>query len=155
MDNAIKSKGHRRVQVCIDSVMNKTLIYKCLVLLFGLSSLMGVNIVVNPAALDMLYKLEILDTDTDIWLKADLGGYVFSGGVLLLMGVLQNRGVWIHAVAISIGCIFVARLYGVAVHGLSLTQALALLLEAAMILVFTLAGRHLNQLGADKEQRTT
>lgn len=134
--------------------MNKTLIYKCLVLLFGVSSLMGVNIVVNPVALDMLYNLEILDADTDIWLKADLGGYVFSGGVLLLMGVLQNRGVWIHAVAISVSCIFVARLYGVAVHGLSLTQALALLLEAAMILVFTLAGRHLNQLGSDKEQRT-
>ena len=126
--------------------MNKTLIYKGLVLLFALTSLNGLNIVVNPAALDMIYNLEILDADTDIWLKADLGGFLVGGGILLVLGVLQNRGVWIQAAAISVACIFVARLYGVAMHGMSQTQALALLLEAVMIAVFTLAGRHLNQL---------
>ena len=129
--------------------MSKTLIYKALIVLFGLGSLMGINIVVNPSGLDMIYNLEFLDVDTEIWLKADLGGYVFAGGVLLLLGIIQARGVWVHAVAICVGCIFVARLYGVSVHGLTETQAWALLVEAVMVAVFVLAGNHLNQLSEE------
>ena len=119
-----------------------TLIYKIILLAFAAMSLfMGPNIVVGNGV-DLIYNLEFHDADTEIWLKADLGGFVLGGAILLVLGVLKEQGVWIQAALISVGCIFAARVYGVAVHGLTETQTYALLLEAAMIVVFWLASRH-------------
>ncbi len=125
-----------------------TLVYKILLFAFAAMSLfMGPNVVVGNG-IDMIYNLEFHDADTEIWLKADLGGFVFGGAILLLLGAIKEQGVWIQAVLVSVTCIFVARVYGVAVHGLTETQTYALLLEAAMIVVFYLASRHFDALNA-------
>ena len=109
--------------------MNATLIYRILIFLFALLSLNGLNIASKPAGIDALFNLQLLDIDTNIGLRADLGGFFVGGGILLAYGAYKTQGVWLRAVAVLIACILVSRIYGAFVHEFTQTQGMLILVE--------------------------
>ena len=128
--------------------MNATLIYRILIFLFALLSLNGLNIAFNPAGIDALFNLQLLDIDTNIGLRADLGGFFVGGGILLAYGAYKTQGVWLRAVAVLIACILVSRIYGAFVHEFTQTQGMLILVEIVMIAVYLLAARNFDQASA-------
>jgi len=125
--------------------VNATLIYRILIFLFALLSFSGLIIAFNPAGIDALFNLHLLDIDTNIGLRADLGGFFIGGGILLAYGAYKTEGVWLRAVAVLIACILVARLYGVIAQDYTQTQGMLILVEIVMIAVYLSAARNFDR----------
>jgi len=125
--------------------MNATLIYRTLIFLFALLSVSGLNIAFNPAGIDAVFSLQMLDIYTDIGLRADLGGFFVGGGLLMAYGAYKTEGVWLRAVAVLIACILAVRVYGVVTQDYTQTQGVLILVEIVMVTVYLLAARNFDQ----------
>ncbi len=92
---------------------------KVVVGLIGLLlAFMGINLMfIDPAAAAGGFNVTPIGPDGLNTLRGDLGGMFVTGGVLLALGIVQQKAQWFYAVAILMGLIALGRLVGFVVDG--------------------------------------
>ena len=103
---------------------------------------MGVNLMfIDPAGAAAGFNVTPLGADGLNTLRGDLGGMFVSGGVLLVLGIIQQKAQWFYAAAILMGLIALGRLVGFVVDGGPSDVTMpAFIAELVFVAVFTFAG---------------
>lgn len=116
---------------------------KVVVGLIGLLLLfMGINLMfIDPAAAAEGFNVTPIGPDGLNTLRGDLGGMFVTAGVLLALGIVQQKAQWFYAVAILMGVIALGRLVGFVVDGGPGDATLpAFISELVFVAILTFAG---------------
>ena len=119
---------------------------KIVVGLFALLfALMGANLMFNPAAAAEGFFLSPIGEAGLNNLRGDFGGMFIGCSLFLILGLVQNRGLWFQAVALLMALIAAGRLIGFALDGAPQSASItAFAVEVVMAAVLVFAAGRLN-----------
>ena len=109
-----------------------------LVMITGIS---GFNFAFNDGGIHSVFDMALHDVDTNVGIRADIGGAFIGLTLFMLLGLIRTSAAWLWPAVIVLACIMIVRIFGVFRYGYTDMQGLLIGVEIVMIALLSFGAR--------------
>ena len=103
------------------------------IVLVMLTGFAGFKMAFTEGGIHEVFNMVLNDADTNIGIRADIGGSFIAMTLFMLMGLIKTDARWIWPAVIALTCIMTVRIFGVTQYGYTDAQGIIIGIEVVMI----------------------